>query len=228
MKLVQVRYEATIIYIWTRRMKKLLVPFSAVVFGCGSAQQNAGKVSSTTSATAVFAPITVGTGAVTASCSGITAGCLSDFTGTLTMEPLPVVKIVFISPSPSNNFTQLSTACKQLQVQTQWIDNSPTPVIADTMFSFYSVGGNGDFYATSSECATAQGGATGTTINTGTFHTSTLEGSAGSRYKKMTSGTDQISVWYANRTSVARAQISVSSLGRLASLIGTIIPDVGE
>lgn len=203
-------------------MKKLLLPF-AVVYGCGSAQQNAGKASPT--APIHFAPITMGTGSVTGSCSGIRAGCLSESTGALTSEP--VAKIVFISPSPSNNFTQLTTACQQLQVQTQFLDNSPTPVTSDTTFTFSSYGGNGDFYASSAECATAQGGAIGETINTATFHTSTLHGSAGDRYKTMISGSDQISVWYANRTSSAKsnwAGIAVSALNRAAALNATIIP----
>ena len=188
----------------------------------------AGKLSPSTSATTVFAPVTVGTGVVTASCSGITAGCISDSTGTITIEPSNVAKIVFISPSPSNNFTQLTTACQQLQVQTQDLVNNPAPVNTDTTFTFASTGGNGDFYVSSAECTTAQGGQT--TMNTGTFHTSTLGGSAGNRTKVMTSGTDQISVWFANRTSVASngAVITVSALSRTATLNATITPAVAR
>jgi hypothetical protein len=190
----------------------------------------AGKLFPTVGSNTVFSPTTVGTGVLTASCTGISAGCLPDSTGTLTIDPSNVAKIVYISPSPSNNFTQLTTACQQLQIQTQDLVNNRANVISNTVFTFASTGGNGDFYASSEECTTAQNGRTSTPPNTATFHTSSLGGSAGNRTITMNSGTNVISVWYANRTTVASnaAQITVTALSRTATLNATINPDTAR
>ncbi len=188
----------------------------------------AGKLSPATGSNTVFAPTTSGTGVITASCTSITAGCQPDSTGTLTIDPSNVSKIVYVSPSPSNNFTQLTTACQELKVQTQDLVNNPANVNSDSVFTFTSTGGNGDFYATSTECATAQAGSS--SLSTSTFHTSTLGGSAGSRTKTMTTGTNVLSVWFANRTAVASnaAQVTVAALSRTAILNATISPDTAR
>ena len=193
----------------------------------------AGKFSPDTGANTTFAPTTAGTGGVvTASCTAISSGCLPDSTGSLTIDPSNVSKIVFISPSPSNNFTQLTTACQELKVQTQDQVNNAANVNADSAFVFTSTGGNGDFYATAAECTAAQAGGTQATPNTTTFHTSGLSGSAGSRTKTMTAGTNVISVWFANRTAVplnaATINVAAAVFNRNITLSGTINPDAAK
>lgn len=189
----------------------------------------AGKLSPATGSNTTFAPTAAGTGGVvTASCTAITAGCQPDSTGALTIDPSNVSKIVYISPSPTNNFTQLTTACQELRVQTQDLVNNPANVNADAVFTFTSTGGNGDFYNSSTECTTAQAGSS--TLNTGTFHTTSLSGTPGSRNKTMATGTNVISVWFANRTAVPSnaAVIRVDALSRFAILNATITPDTAR
>ncbi|MEI8026961.1 MAG: hypothetical protein WCI18_11495 [Pseudomonadota bacterium] len=191
-----------------------------------------GKLSPTTGAATIFAPTSVGSGTVTAACTGVSAGCVSDVTGTIDVQASSVSKLVFISPSPSNNFTQLTTACQELKIQTQDLVSNPANVNSLTTFTFASTGGNGngDFFASSTECnTTAQGFKS--TLNTASFHSSsTLGGSAGNRTLNMASGTNVLSVWYANRTSVASnaAVITVTASNRTATLNATILPDVAK
>ncbi|MCX6125808.1 MAG: hypothetical protein NTV34_13830, partial [Proteobacteria bacterium] len=133
-----------------------------------------GKLSPSTGNITTLNPTTAGTGVVTADCSGLTVGCVSDSTGAVTVGVGNITKLVFISPTPTTNYTQNVEDCQQLTIQSQDVNSNAVLAATNIPVTFASTGGNGDFYASAGECSTAQGGGDTAVINTSVFHTSSL------------------------------------------------------
>ena len=188
----------------------------------------AGKFNGASGANTEMSPTQIGTGVITASCTSVDAGCLPDSSGTATITVGGINKIVFIAPGLTADFTQTSVTCQQLTTQLQDRNNNPAPVSGNTTIAFASTTGNGEFYASLAECTTAQTGGDGATVNTGTYNTSTLTGSAASRSATITTGNSSVNVWYANKTTVAANGVTITAINGswTATLHATITADV--
>lgn len=161
-------------------------------------------------AVSAMTPTTQGTGIVTATCTGLTALCAPDNSGIYTVKPGNINKLVWQSPTPET-ITQNTENCQQLTLQAQDLSNNAVIVSAATGITFTSSGGDGEFFASATECSTSQGGSAPATIDSGIYHTTALAGSNGSRTANILGGQSTVSVWYANRVTTATNGATVTA-----------------
>ena len=161
-------------------------------------------------AVSAMTPTTQGTGVVTATCTGLTALCAPDNSGIYTVKPGNINKLVWQSPTPAT-IAQNTETCQQLTLQAQDLSNNAVIVSAATGITFTSSGGDGEFFASATECSASQGGGATAAIDSGIYHTTALAGSNGSRTANILAGQSTVSVWYANRVATATNGATVTA-----------------
>ncbi|NBO27126.1 MAG: hypothetical protein EBU96_10140, partial [Actinobacteria bacterium] len=171
-----------------------------------------------------FTPNNTGSLTITASCNSIQTGCVSDTSGTITVQPGAITKLEWKVQPVGGVISQTTDACVPLEVEAQ--DAKGNPVVATAVITFTTTGGDGEFYDTAAACQNGQAGGLDEVADINKFNTpnesgsTRVTGSIGTRYKSLNSGTARTQVWYANRTP---GPVTVTAaLGTAASLSGTV------